>query len=740
MAKKSFGAPRETWVAYAKNGWKQSMLPVVSDPSAKIDPSSSLKALGKSPSVLTPSKTVVGVLDWTSLNITSAMLTAWSTRDYGICIRCGDVIAFDCDVDDPKLAADIYDEFSLVFGDNVPVRRRPGVARWLATVKITEPIPKSRVLFPGGGMLEILGSGQQFVAEGTHPSGHRYAWSAPLVLDLLPTVSPEQVYDFAEGIAKRYNAEFERGRKSDRPTGETLNLDDPLADWLRANGYVQEESGGVLHMTCPWESSHTSQSAASATSYFVAGLNGRSTPGFKCMHAHCLHRSYDDLLKWAHGKGYQAPTSSMFPELPVPQEDEEDKALFAIIRRYTDPKTERVDATLPSVMAALQLRSYTGVCLAYDSFTGAVVYKDVVSDRARPLRGDKGFYTEWRVFGDSEAVLMRSRLEAEYGFKSISKELMRDAVNGVALGGLTVVDTMQEFIGKRLPEWDGVPRVERFFTDICGAEDSEYARELGRYVFAALFGRAFTTTGIKADITPILIGKQGTYKSTLVAAFALKPGTSREVPFLARDDDMKRMMRGASVVEIPELSGMGKRDVDEVKFFLSLIEDSWIPKYQEATITVPRRCVFFATTNNTEVLVDPTGSRRFAPIETGVINIDEAREIMPQLWAEGHAIFVKEGIPHKRLEELARLRAHNFEVHDPWVDAILEWIEKEGERPAADRTPITSANLLTCAIGMASSRVTRRDVSRVSGIMRAQGFVRSVAKINGRGVRIWKKA
>lgn len=735
----TYGATSAVWRAYKDNGWGSMMLPIVSDPNAKIDPKSTLKELGKTPSILTPSGTVVGVREWTTMAITPAKLAVWSEKGYGISIRCGEIVAFDCDVDNPELAAEIYDLFTLTFGDNIPVRRRNGSPRWLAAIKITEPMFKHRVVFPGGGMLELLGSGQQFAAEGRHPSGERYSWTAAPVLSALPLAQPDAVKDFLTSIASRYNAELEQGKRTDRPTGETIEMEDPLADWLRANGYVLEEQEGMLHMVCPWESSHTSESASSATTYFMAGLNGRSTPGFKCMHAHCVHRTYDDLLQWAYKKGFKAPVSGDFPDLPaIPDEDREHDAALSLLNRAKDPKTGRVDATLPTVMAALQLRDFSGVCLAYDTFAGAVVYKDVAST-GKPLRGDRGYYAEWKEFGDAESVLMRARLEREFQFKPISKELMRDAINGLALGGLSVVDTMQEYIGKRLPRWDGVPRVETFFPEICGTEDSEYTRELGRYVFAALFGRAFSTEGIKADITPIFIGKQGTYKSTLVAAFALRPGTSREVPFLARDDDMKRMMRGACVVEIPELSGMKKRDVDEVKFFLSLTEDSWIPKYQEHTITVPRRCVFFATTNNVEVLVDPTGSRRFAPVETGEIKIDEARELMPQLWAEGREIFIREGIPHKKLERLAALRAHNYEVVDPWKDAVLDWIELEEKRPEGDRTPLTSANILTCGVGLAAARISRAETGRLGALMRSAGFYVSVTKVNGKSKRVWRR-
>lgn len=209
--KKVYGASRETWRTYVDNGWGSMMLPVVSDPNAKIDAASKLGSLGKTPSVLTPSGTVVGLLKWTQMPITPQQIAVWEGRGYGISLRCGTIVAFDCDVDSPELANSLLDEFSLTFGDGFPVRRRKNSARWLAVFKITEPISKGRVVFPGGDMLEVLCAGQQFIAEGTHPSGSRYTWSEPLVLSRLPFVTPESVFDFMEGVAKRYNAELQRG-------------------------------------------------------------------------------------------------------------------------------------------------------------------------------------------------------------------------------------------------------------------------------------------------------------------------------------------------------------------------------------------------------------------------------------------------------------------------------------------------------------------------------------------------
>lgn len=738
----NYGAPLKTWDAYRNAGWSSMMLPVVSNPNAKRDPSSKLKALGKTPSVLTPSGTVVGLRGWTTLKVGTRQLDMWSSKDYGICLRCGEIAAFDCDIDDAELSAKLLGLFNIFFGD-VPLRRRLGSNRWLAVVRIDIPLSKTIVKFEGNDALELLCSGQQFVAEGTHPSGARYTWSpAAPVLDELPTVRSEDIEHFLKQVADELKGSIKAGRKQAvREKNAEGLLPDPLADWLRASGLVLNEDNGVLDIICPWHDAHTTESNDTATRYYSRGSRGDKQPGFKCLHAHCIDKNYEDLLAWAHEQGYEDPAvSEGLPALdPVPQDEKEEARLFRILRKATNEKTAEIEANLSTVIAALQLKNYCRVQLAYDTFTGAAVYKDIASN-GRPLRGDRGAFKDWAPFGDAEMILMRERLQREFNFKPVSGDLMRDAVTAVAQGGITVVDTMLEFLNKNLPVWDGTPRVNQFFAKYCGCVDDSYSAALGRYVFAALAGRALSPNGIKADIVPILIGKQGTYKSTLIAALAFKPGTNRELSFNKRDDDIRRAMRGASVVEIPELSGLARREAADVKFFLSLSEDSWIPKYQESLHTVKRRCVFFASTNEHQILNDPTGSRRFAPIETGAIDIESIRPLIPQLWAEGREIFMSEGIDHRKVEVLAAARAANFELRDPWAEELIAWMQDEEAKPESERVLPTTRALLTYALGVPASRSKMADSRRVGNLMRSLGYLVRFAKGDGgKTVRVWVK-
>lgn len=59
-----------------------------------------------------------------------------------------------------------------------------------------------------------------------------------------------------------------------------------------------------------------------------------------------------------------------------------------------------------------------------------------------------------------------------------------------------------------LEEWDGIPRIDRFLTDILNCEDNDYSREVSRMIFYGGINRLYHP-GCKFDYMPIFISGQG---------------------------------------------------------------------------------------------------------------------------------------------------------------------------------------------------------------------------------------
>ena len=98
------------------------------------------------------------------------------------------------------------------------------------------------------------------------------------------------------------------------------------------------------------------------------------------------------------------------------------------------------------------------------------------------------------------------------------------------------------------------------------------------------------------------------------------------------------------MVEIGELAGMKKADIEKVKAFLSTSDDKYRPSYGKTVESHPRQCIIIATVNGERgYLRDITGNRRF-----WVIKLHQQKQkqkwyfdqhFRDQFWAEAKAIY-----------------------------------------------------------------------------------------------------
>jgi putative DNA primase/helicase len=195
-----------------------------------------------------------------------------------------------------------------------------------------------------------------------------------------------------------------------------------------------------------------------------------------------------------------------------------------------------------------------------------------------------------------------------------------------------------------LPEWDGIERVEDLFIRYLLADDTEYVRTVTRKTFAAAVARIYEP-GTKFDCVPVLDGDQGIGKSSIVKDLVTSDYYSETLSLTDMDDKSgAEKLQGFWVVEIGELAGMKKADIEKVKAFLSTSDDKYRPSYGKVVESHPRQCVIIATVNGERgYLRDITGNRRFWIIkchqkkQRKVWNFDE--NYRAQFWAEAKQIW-----------------------------------------------------------------------------------------------------
>lgn len=191
-------------------------------------------------------------------------------------------------------------------------------------------------------------------------------------------------------------------------------------------------------------------------------------------------------------------------------------------------------------------------------------------------------------------------------------------------------------------EWDGMPRVDTLLIDYFGADDNSYTRAAIRKALCAAVARVFTP-GVKYDMVLVLVGEQAMYKSTFVRKLGMDWFSDTFTTFQGKE--AYEQLQGSWLIEMAELSGLKKAEVESVKQYISKCEDMFRPAYGRTVETYKRQCVFFGTTNNVDFLSDPTGNRRFNPIDihaerrTKSVKDDLTQEEVDQIWAEAYVMW-----------------------------------------------------------------------------------------------------
>jgi len=321
---------------------------------------------------------------------------------------------------------------------------------------------------------------------------------------------------------------------------------------------------------------------------------------------------------------------------------------------------------------------------------------------------------------DDSCAILRQAIIDRFAFDP-GKANVNDAVTELCLEHR--FDPIVEYL-KGL-QWDGVERLQKWLPSYLSAEDSKLNRTIGSLALVAAVRRV-RHPGCKFDQIVVLEGFEGTNKSTAIAVMAGAENFSDQTILSVRDKEQQELVKGIWLYEIADLAGMKNADVEKIKAFASRTSDRARPAYGRHRVDVPRRCVFFATTNDDTYLKSQTGNRRFWPVKTGFIDIDALRGDRDQLWAEAAQLEATGGsleLPQELWGD-AGAEQEKRRQPDPWDDILAD--VKGALFPAeggGEEERISTAELLVTHLKLSPGAADSWGDKKLGQAMRRLGWI-----------------
>lgn len=236
-------------------------------------------------------------------------------------------------------------------------------------------------------------------------------------------------------------------------------------------------------------------------------------------------------------------------------------------------------------------------------------------------------------WGDADLACAKVYFEQVYGIWSPTK--FKDALLAVVSSERTYHPIKEYF---DTLTWDNTERIDTLLIDCLGAEDTPYTRAVTRKTLCAAVARVYEP-GVKFDSILVLNGPQGVGKSTLFAKLGGRWFSDSLTIADMKDKTAAEKLQGYWLLELGELAGIRKMDVETVKSFISRTDDKFRQSYGTTVESHPRSSVIVGSTNSESgFLRDITGNRRFWPV---LVTGQSKRTVfsltqhdIDQLWAE----------------------------------------------------------------------------------------------------------
>lgn len=392
---------------------------------------------------------------------------------------------------------------------------------------------------------------------------------------------------------------------------------------------------------------------------------------------------------------------------------------------------------------ATTFANVVSILASHESWNGVLQY-DTLKNQIRAVEPPIKLEAETSGWADHDTDGIVLWFETVGGF-AITKDLADRAIASVAR--THTYNPVQEWILSLPPEdpyqvFEGLAS-KLFGTPANSPEARLYDTYLRKFCMAAV-RRAFGP-GEKVDNVLVLQSpNQGAKKSQFVEALFGFDWSIEDIPEqqLGHKDNALALAStwGVELAELDKL--LRAQNDNSVKNFLTRRVDTYRPPYGRHMINKPRQCVFVGTTNETDFLRDPSGSRRYwcVPISEGfVIPYSWVRANRARIWSAAYqAALTTNGTVLKpqgeyfeqeqhwltSAEELLRIEdAEQFTLEDMTEDPVIEACKGKTEVRLAD---------VVRAVRISEPTVTMRSVIAT---LKRLGARKSI--VGGSRDRVW---
>ena len=387
-----------------------------------------------------------------------------------------------------------------------------------------------------------------------------------------------------------------------------------------------------------------------------------------------------------------------------------------------------------------QLWDDLGLSLAKSSQTPFANYDNVrrALDKHKPFdqivwydEFQERFYTKYesdrrREWTDHDDGELATYFQREFGISKMAKETIRTAVTGYA----------KKHKRNEVRDWvdglkhDGVDRIGRYFHTYYGSPLNGYTVKAGMNFWISLIARIYLP-GCKVDNMIVLEGSQGNGKTESLKA--LGGDWYVEINEPVQNKDFFAIFTGKLIIEIAELDSFSKADVTRIKQVISCASDTYRTPYEARPQDHPRRSIFVGSTNEDAYLRDVTGARRFWPVETTKIKVDEVARDREQLFAQAKILFDEGNEWHVMPIDDTLTEQEKRRQRDDWEQVIEDYIQFKDEVNSVD----IAVNCLKVDVAKLDRSLQMRITSALKSMKWRRHFDRD--KSTGKTRRVWRR-